>query len=122
MKRLLSVFLAGMMVLSFSCATFAQEEKASAEKENVEYSYGTVIKVDDAAKQITVSEYDWDNDAETNVAYSVDPAVEFENTASLKDIKPNSYVDIEYIKGEAGKRIAKFISVYEAEADTEETE
>ena len=110
MNKWLSVVLTSIMVVSLSYATFAQEE-------DVEYGYGTVVKVDVSKNEIVISEYDYDNDTEGTVTYSVNPEVMFENVNSLKEIAPGTYVDIEYTIREGGKKIAKFISVYKAKSE-----
>jgi len=140
MKKCLVVLLGCLVAVT--CAYFAyaadektpaaQEPAASAEpvaaaqavapaapEENMEYGYGTVVSVDDAKKEIVISEYNWETDSEGNVTYSVSGDAKFENVAALKDITAGSYVDIEYLAGEGGKRVAKLISVYEPETETE---
>ncbi|MDD5439392.1 MAG: hypothetical protein PHS37_04320 [Candidatus Omnitrophica bacterium] len=97
----------------------AAPEAAPATEDNTEYGYGTVVSVDDAKKEIVISEYNWETDAEANVTYSVAPEAKFENVAGLKNITAGSYVDIEYLAGEGGKRVAKLISVYEPETEAE---
>lgn len=110
MNKWLSVILMSIMVVSLPYATFAQEE-------DVEYGYGAVVKVDVSKDEIIIDEYDYDSDTEITTTYSVDPKVKFENVESLKEIAPGTYVDIEYTIGKGGKKIAKFITVYEGESE-----
>ena len=110
MNKWLSVVLMSIMVVALPYATFAQEE-------DVEYDYGSVVKVDATKNEIVIGEYDYDNDTEITVTYLVDPKANFENVNSLKEIAPGTYVDIEYIIAEGGKKIAKSISVYEGESE-----
>lgn len=108
MNKWLVVLFMGIMVVFSSYQAFAQEE-------NIQYGYGTVVKVDETTKEIVVSEYDWEGDTETTVTYSIDPNVKLENIASLGEITPDAYVDIEYVVMLDGKKVAKLISVYTPE-------
>ncbi|GEM_PF-2482390 len=107
-----------VMAVSFSATGFCQEQGApqavSPEQpaENTEYSEGTVLSVNADANEIAITEYDWNTDAEVNVTYSVDPAVQVENIASWKDLAAGNYIDIEYVVKDS-KRIAKYINLYQ---------
>ena len=105
-KSLLFAGLIGIIVILLPYGTFADEE-------DVEYSYGTVIKVDVSKSEITVAEYGYEIDEEIAVTYSVAPDVEFENLNALEEITTGAYIDIEYVIGKDGKKIAKFISVFD---------
>lgn len=115
MNKWFSIIIISAMVISLPHASFAQEE-------NVEYGYGTVVKVDKAKNEIVISEYDYDSDEEVDITYSVHPNVEFENVDLLTEINPGTYVDIRYVVGEGGKRIVKFIDVYKGEPEEIEVE
>lgn len=115
MNKWLSVVLMSIMVVALPYATFAQEE-------NVEYGYGTVVKVDKAKNEIVISEYDHAGDEEVDITYSVHPNVEFVNVDLLTEINPGTYVDIGYVVREGGKRIAKFIEVYKEGSEEIEVE
>ena len=106
-KRLL-VILTSIIAISLPCNAIAQEE-------DTEYSGGTVVEVNASKNEIVVNKYDWENDEEVTVTYSIDPDVKLENVNSLKEIGLDTYVDIEYIVQEDGKKIAKLISVYQEE-------
>ena len=111
MNKWLSVVLMSIVVVALPYATFAQEE-------DVEYDYyATVVKVDVTKNEIVIGEYDYDNDTEVAITYSVDSKTKFENVESLKEIAPGTCVDIEYTIGEGGKKIAKVISAYEGESE-----
>lgn len=115
MKGHLAFALIFVIAIFLPAISFSQEETA----EEIEYSYGTVVRVDDAKKAIVIAEYDYDNDEEISVTYSIDPEIKFEEVSSLKEIEPGYYVDIEYVVGKDQKRIAKFISAYKPESEFE---
>ena len=101
--RILAIAI-GITAIILPSVIFAQED--------MEYAYGTVVKVDEARKEIVVGEYDWEDDSETTVIYSLDPNVEIENIGSIAEIFPGMSVDIEYVSTEGGKRVAKLVTVY----------
>lgn len=107
MGKWISVILACVALVSSPYAVFAQED--------TEYSYGTVVEVNKDKNQISISEYDWETDSEMTVTYSMGPDVKLENVDLLEKIAPDTYVDVEYIVAEDGKKVAKVISVYETE-------
>jgi hypothetical protein len=57
-----------------------------------------------------VSEYDYEKDEYTSVAYAIDPAVKLDNVKSLTEIAAGDTVDIDYVVKD-GKNIAKIIAV-----------
>lgn len=103
MKRYLVLAAAVSFILTFTLIGIA-----AAQGEEVDYSWGIVANVSEG--QIVVTEYDYDKDREADVVYSIDPNVELENAASLKDIAAGDSVDIEYVV-EGDKRVAKVIAV-----------
>ena len=115
MHRWLFVIMLSAMVISLPYATLAQEEDA-------EYGYGTVVKVNESKREIVVSEYDYDNYTEINIAYSIDPNAKLENVDSIGEIKVGDEIGIDYMEDETGKKIAKVISVYKPEPEFEATE
>ena len=112
MKKILaaSVLLLGLLI----CAMPAISQTQEAPAEDVLYSYGTVSSV--SGNQLAVKEYDYEQDAEVDVTYSVDPAVKFENATSLKDVAAGDIVDIDYVIKD-GKKIAKLIIVEKPAAE-----
>ena len=103
------IFLLTCIVAVYACGTcFSQEE-------DIEYSYGTVVSVNKATNEIIVSEYNWNDETNINVTYLIGPKVEVNGVKSWKDIVEGDNVDIEYVTGEDGKRIAKSIDAYEVE-------
>lgn len=117
MGKYLAVLAVGAMLLMLACVSSAQEEEMS-------YSFGIVGKVDISKNAIVVSEYDWEKEEETkiDVTYSVAPDAEFENVSSLEGIASGDEISIEYLVDEAGKKIAKFISIYKEESEPEPAE
>lgn len=77
-----------------------------------DYSYGSVVAVDSASNRITISEYNYENDSESNVTYSVDINTKYENAGSLNEIQAGDDVDIDYTVGGDNVRTATAISVY----------
>lgn len=109
MNKCLITALTSIAIIALPCLSIGQEE-------NMEYSYATVTQVNLSNNEIVVNEYDWNNDTEVTVVYSVSPDARFENVASLKEIKTNDEVSIEYIEKE-GRRIARSVSVYKEEPE-----
>jgi hypothetical protein len=107
--------LAGCFISSLSYAQ--EDEEAAVVVEETEYSYGIVSSV--SANQIVVKEINYDTDEETDVTYSIDPAVKLEGVESLTDIAAGDMVDIDYVVKD-DKKIAKIISV-EKEMPVEES-
>jgi hypothetical protein len=90
------------------------EEEPIVEFEGAEFSYGTVKSV--AGDQLVVSEYDYENDNDIDVTYSVSPEATFEGVASLSEIAAGDSVDIDYeIKD--GQKVAVSIAVEKAELE-----
>jgi hypothetical protein len=129
MKKYLPVVLGvliGAIIVMLPYISVAQEaeEKAGAQEkvEEKEYSYGKVTNVDEVKNEIVVSEYDWETNADIVATYLVAPDAKFENAASLKEVKVDNEVSIEYIKKEDGTKVAKFISVHKPEAEPQTAE
>jgi|GEM_PF-3074140 len=110
--------LACAFLIGIAGISMAQDAGVTAQENEPEYSYGTVVSVNGDAKELVVSEYDWSNDTETNVTFSIDPNVVVENSATWKEIPAGAEVDIEYAL-ENGKKVAKSISVYTMEESEE---
>ena len=91
------------------------EEQVVEEEDYVstEYAFGTVISVDSKTNEIIISEYDWRNESDIDVAFTIDSATDIEGFTSWNSIPTGAYVDIEYMKDKTGKKIAKSISISE---------
>ena len=93
------------------------QQAASAQAEDTtEFSYGAVKSISE--NQVVVTEYDYDNDKDMDVAYSVPANVTLEGAAKLTEIVIGDAVDIDYVV-KNGQKIASVISV---EKGTEEAE
>lgn len=113
-KYVILIFLVAIMSLglvSYSQDEYLEEEMETENIGDVDYAYGSVVKLDKNLKEITVSEYDWDTDSDIDVAYSIVSGTKVEGVDSWQDIKTGDYVDIEYMH-ENGKRIIRYISIY----------
>lgn len=109
MKGLL--FTAVILALAVSVSSLPGNIRAQEEEEvETEYAYGTVKSI--TSSQIVVKEYDYENDTEVDVIYTIGPDVEYEGVSSYKDISAGDSVEIDYVvKG--GKKIATLISAEE---------
>jgi len=112
MARKLIFALLCVAIILAPAAGFSQEE------ENAEYTYGTIIEVKKDANEIVISEYDWEADEEVEITYSVDADIKIENADTWKNIPNGTYVDVEYVTDENGKRVANYINAYEPEEET----
>ena len=94
----------------------AQEEVSEAPQaeETTEFSYGTVKSVSEGT--LVVTEYDYDNDKDIEVTYSVPATTTLDGVGQLNEIAPGDAVDIDYVvKG--GERAASTISVEKGGAE-----
>lgn len=98
------------------------------EVEETEFAWGIVASI--SSDKITVKEYDFDSDQETEVTYNIGADVELDNIKSLSDIEIGDSVDIEFMR-ESENKVATSISVEKAidieeninlEEDLEDTE
>lgn len=80
--------------------------------EETEYSYGTVVSASNT--QLVVREDDYNTGNEIEVTYILDPKLEVNNVASVKDIAAGDSVEIEYLVKDANKT-ALVIDVEKAE-------
>ncbi len=93
-------------------------QDAAAPEDETEFSFGTVKNVTD--NQLVVSEYDYESNADVDVTYEVSAKTEFENAASLKEVKTGDSVDVDYLVKD-GKKNAVTITVEKPLAEGEET-
>ena len=97
--------------------TPAAEEEPVVEFEGAEFSYGTAKSV--SADQLVVSEYDYENDKDVDVTYSVNEKTTFEGVKAVAESAAGDSVDIDYeVKGD--QKIALSVAV-EKGGDDEET-
>jgi hypothetical protein len=116
MLRYFLLLLIGLAIASYPFAAFTDEEE---KVEVIEYNYGSVISVDIARKEISVSEFDWEAGEHITVIYSVGSDTVFEGAASLKDIKAGNDVSIGYVY-KNDKKITKVIRIATSEIEFED--
>ena len=76
-----------------------------------DFAYGTVISV--APDKIVISEYDYDKDQEFESTYGIDTSTQYENAASINELKQGDEVEINFKKAD-DKKMA--IQVYKFKA------
>ena len=121
MTRYLIFTILAVTLVSFPIASFSQEEMVPMTEE-AEYGYGTVMEVKEDSNEIVISEYDWESDGEVEIIYSIHADTVVENMDAWQNIPSGTYVDIEYVVDENGKRIANYITAYEQELTEPEME
>lgn len=125
MKKAAGVFLCLGLILGFGAAAVCAEEAApkpapkpvpqdltgapAVSEEELEYTFGTVKSV--TADAIVITEFDYDTGEEKDATYAIDPKIELNNVASLKEIVAGDEVDIDYRVDEEQKKVAKVIAV-----------
>lgn len=89
-----------------------------AQEENLEYSFGTVVKVDNESSQLTVKEYAYDKDADVEVQYVLGPKVTLENIDSIDALAAQDIIELSYVTGRDNNRIAKSIRAFKPQKET----
>ena len=84
--------------------------------EEVNYTYGTVSKVNKSGGMLTITEYDWDTGEEMDAVYIVGPDVETENIDVWHNVPVGGEIDVEYEIDDKGNKVIKYIALY---TDTE---
>jgi hypothetical protein len=82
--------------------------------------YGEVQNINMQANSMTVQYYDYDNDEEKSTEITLGSDSKLENAKVIGDIKKGDWVDITYTTN-AGKNLAKTVSVEKEEPAQEET-
>jgi len=122
---ILLTVITGFLIFLSTGFVFAQQEKFSAQDAaaEIQWIWGEVVSVDQAAKVFAVKYLDYDTDMEKQMTMSVDEKTGFENSKSLADLKIQDTVSVDYIIGADGKNIARNISVEKIEdiGDAEES-
>lgn len=73
--------------------------------------YGEVKGVDVNSKTLTLETYDYDQEKEVIVTYTIKPDAELEGVKGLSEIKVGDWVDLELEKDPSGNLAVSFISV-----------
>jgi hypothetical protein len=114
MKKLsvaLALMAAGFLTVSLVGMSYAQDKpEMEVPSVETEYSTGMVVSVDETLNQIVVREYDYNQDQEVEVTYTVNQETTFEDVASLKDIAAGDSIEIEFVS-ENGAKIAKMVTI-----------
>lgn len=117
MKKILSVllcavlFLAGQGIISLCAQESETDVDIVVPETDVQWTWGEVVSVDAAARQITLKYLDYETDVEAQISMNTDENTGFENVASLAEIKPGDTVSVDYSVDLEGRNIAKNISV-----------
>ncbi|MBU1124696.1 MAG: hypothetical protein KKC84_01595 [Candidatus Omnitrophica bacterium] len=129
-RLVLVVAVVTFFVIGFANAAFCQ--KAEAEllvtetemESDMQWLWGEVTGVDEAARTVKVKYLDYETDQEREITLYVDEKTTFENAKSFSEIKLNDTLSVDYVVALGGKNLAKNISIERPE-DTqpmEETE
>ena len=114
-KSFIAILVSALVVCA-PVAGFAQEEQ------DTEYGYGTIVEIRKEANEIVVNEYDWETGEEGAVVYSIGEEIDVDNAKSWDSIPNGTYVDIEYVMDEKGKKVAGYVSAYEPEQESYDLE
>jgi hypothetical protein len=79
--------------------------------ENIQWVWGEVANVDATANKLSVRYLDYETDTEKEEVFLVDKSSEFENVASMEEIKTGDSAGIDYYVDKDGQRIVKSISI-----------
>ena len=93
-----------------------QQAALAQAEDTTEFSYGTVKSVSEG--QLVVAEYDYDNDKDVDITYSVPANVTLDGVAKLSEIVVGNAVDIDYVVKD-GQKVVSVISVEKGTAETE---
>lgn len=94
-----------------SDASIASPEVPSPEENDIQWVWGEVSGVDEAAGTITLKYLDYETDQEKEMPLSVDEETSFENIGGLSEIKFKDTLSIDYMVTADGKNVAKNIGV-----------
>lgn len=107
MNRFFEILLVSVVTL-LACSASGLSQAQEAE---IQYSWGTVKSL--TSEQLAVTEYNYENNQEISVTYTVDAETVFNNVQSISEIKVGDSVEIDFVVME-GKNIAKTITVEKA--------
>ncbi|MDD5115590.1 MAG: hypothetical protein PHW98_00795 [Candidatus Omnitrophica bacterium] len=94
-----------------SDASIASPEVPSPEENDIQWVWGEVSGVDEAAGTITLKYLDYETDQEKEMPLSVDEETSFENIGGLSEIKFKDTLSIDYMVTADGKNVARNIGV-----------
>ncbi len=87
---------------------------------DIEWLWGEVITVDEAAKTIKVKYLDYETDQEKEIIVSVNEQTTYENVAALNQIHAGDTISVDYTLEAGGANIAKNVSVEKTESENAE--
>jgi len=85
-----------------------------------QWQYFEVVSTDLQNNGIVVKYIDYDTDTEKQMTIAVDEKTTYENVASLKELKPEDALGVDYIVDSTGKSIATNISLEKSSAKEED--
>lgn len=91
-----------------------REETSLAAAENVQWVWGEVTEVDQAAGKIKVRYLDYETDADKDEIFLIDKDTQLENIASIAEISVGDSAGIDYLVDKDGQRLVKSISIEKA--------
>jgi hypothetical protein len=93
-------------------STIAPQEAVSAQDESdIQWAWGEVVNLDNAAKTITLKYLDYETDQEKDILLIVNEKTAFENIKGFDDIKIKDTLSIDYAVASDGKNIARNIGL-----------
>lgn len=109
-----AVILTGFIILNIitTLTVFAEEPIAPPAQDinQTQWAWGEVTVLDAQGKTITLKYLDYETDQEKDLVLAVDEKTNFENIASLDEIKVKDTLSVDYITAPDGSNIAKNIN------------
>ena len=113
MKKGFGLILLVSGILMFSYNAFSQEEPL-----DEQFTFGNVVSA--SSEKLVLKEYNFDEDKEEEITYSIDAKTQYENASSFSDLAADDEVEV-YFKEEKEERTATLITKYElSEEDMED--
>ena len=106
-------------VLNADSATVTSNQQPPAavqEKNDAQWAWGEVTKLDNQAKTLTIKYLDYDVDSEKELVLVIDDKTTFENIKGLDELKLKDTLSIDYAAQPDNKNIAKNISLEKPDA------
>jgi hypothetical protein len=88
----------------------AVEQMASVKESEMQWAWGEVTNLDEAAKTLTLKYLDYEADQEKDLVLVIDEKTAFENVKDFSELKLKDTLSIDYIITPDNKNIAKNIS------------
>lgn len=108
------VILTGFIILNIiaTLTVFAEEPNAAPAQDinQTQWAWGEVTVLDAQGKTITLKYLDYETDQEKDLVLAVDEKTNFENIASLNEIKVKDTLSVDYITASDGSNTARNIN------------